>query len=137
MGNDDSYKTTGVGSIKLKNHDRSTRVLIGVWYVQKLKKNLVSLGALESKGFTMSMRNGIIKVTSSSLVVMKGTRRINLYYYNGSTVIGSVAAVSKKDEDSKITRLWHMRLGHTCEKALSSLMNQGLLKGAKTYMLDF
>ena len=109
--NDDAYRTTRVGSIKLKNHDGSTRVLTDVWYVLKMKKNLISLGALERKGFIVSMRDGIVKVISGSLVVMKGTRRNNLYYYNGSTVIGSTATVFEKDEDSKITRLWHIHLG--------------------------
>ena len=36
---------------------------------------------------------------------MNGTRRNNLYYYNGSTVIGVVAMVSGSGEDSKIQRL--------------------------------
>ena len=119
MGNDESCKTAGVGSIRLKNHDGSTRVLTDVRYVPKLKKNLISLGALESKGFAMTIRDGILKVTSGSLVVMKGTRRNNLYYYNGSTVIGSVAAVSEDNKASEITRLWHMRLGHAGGKKLS------------------
>ncbi|PON32180.1 hypothetical protein PanWU01x14_363580 [Parasponia andersonii] len=116
MGNDESCKTPGVGSIRLKNHDGSTRVLIDVRYVPKLKKNLISLGALESKGFTMTIRDGILKDTSGSLVVMKGTRRNNLYYYNSSTVIGSLAVVSEDDKASEITRLWYMRLGHVGEK---------------------
>ena len=39
-------------------------------------------------------------------------RRSNLYYYNGSIVIGIVATVSGCDEDSVITSLWHRRLGY-------------------------
>ena len=38
---------------------------------------------------------------------------------------------------SEMLKLWHMRLGHAGEKALLSLVNQGLLKGAKTCKLDF
>ncbi|PON45664.1 Zinc finger, CCHC-type, partial [Parasponia andersonii] len=49
MGNDESCKTTGVGSIRLKNHDGSTRVLTDIRYVLKLKKIFISLGALKSK----------------------------------------------------------------------------------------
>ena len=45
IGNDDVCRTIGVGSIKLKNHVRLTRVLIDAWYEPKLKRNLISLGA--------------------------------------------------------------------------------------------
>ena len=46
-----------------------------------------------------------------ALLVMKGTRKNNLYYYNGSIVIRVVAMVSGSDEDLDITSLWHRRLG--------------------------
>ena len=39
-------------------------------------------------------------------------RRNNLYYYNGSIVIGIMATVSGSDEDPVITSLWHRRLGY-------------------------
>ena len=38
---------------------------------------------------------------------MKGIRRNNMYYYNGSTVLGVVATVSGTDENLEITSLWH------------------------------
>ena len=59
----------------------------------------------------MIIQNEILNVISDALLVMKDTRRNNLYYYNGSTVIGVVTKVSDNDEDSKITSLWHRHLG--------------------------
>ena len=53
----------------------------------------------------------------------------------GSTVTGKVATSTDTDDDS--TRLWHMRLRHTGKKSLQALVNQGLLKGARTCKLDF
>ena len=46
MGSDDVSYITGMGSIQLRNHDGSIRVMTYVRYVPKLKKNLISLGAL-------------------------------------------------------------------------------------------
>ncbi|KAH9723898.1 naringenin,2-oxoglutarate 3-dioxygenase [Citrus sinensis] len=40
-----------------------------------------------------------------------------LVLFQGSTIIGSTSTVSRKDADSAATKLWHMRLGHTDEKA--------------------
>ena len=96
MGNDNACKTVGIGSIQLKNKDGSTRVLTDVQDVPSLKKNLISLGALESNGSVVTMRDGVLKVTSGALVILKGIRKNNLYYYQGSTVIGAVAAVSRQ-----------------------------------------
>ena len=127
----------GIGSISLKNHDASTRVLTDVRYIPKLEKNLISLGTLESKGFTIILQNGILKVVSGALVVMKGIRRNNLYLYQGSPAVGTAAAVSEVDKVAEMSRLWHMRLGHAGEKSLQTLVMQGLLKGAKTFKLDF
>ena len=127
-------KIAGIGSISLKNHDGSTRVLTDVRCIPKLEKNLISLGTLESKGFSIIMQNVILKVVSGALVVMKGIRRNNLYLYQGSTALRTAAAVSEADKVAGMSRLWHMRLGHAGEKYLQTL---GLLKGAKTCKLDF
>ena len=97
IANNAPLVTYGVGSVHLKNHDGSTRVLTDVRYVPNLKKNLISLGALESKGLVVTMRDGILKATSGALVMMKGTRRNNLYYYEGSTVIGTAATAASSN----------------------------------------
>ena len=70
-------------------------------------------------------------------MVMKGIRRNNLYLYQGSTAVGTAAAVTEADKVAEMSRLWHMRLGHAGEKSLLTLAMQGLLKGAKTCKLDF
>ncbi|KAG8480295.1 hypothetical protein CXB51_024758 [Gossypium anomalum] len=136
MGNDNACKTVGIGSIQLKNQDGSTRVLTDVRYVPNLKKNLISLGALESKGSVVTMRDGALKVTSGALVILKGIRKNNLYYYQDSTVIRAVAAASDNKELDSM-QLWHMKLGHASEKSLKILAKQGLLKGAKACILKF
>ena len=138
MGNDNPCKIVGIGSIKLRNHDRSTRILRDVRYVPKLKKNLISLGDLESKGLVVTMRDGIFKATSGALVMLKGARKNNLYYYQGSTVVGTVpTTTSSTKKDAEATKLWHMRLGHAGEKSLQILTKQGLLKGTKACKLEF
>ena len=59
----------------------------------------------------MIIQDGVLNVISGALLVMKGTRRNNLYYYNGSTMIRVVATDFGSDEDLEITSLWHGRLG--------------------------
>ena len=78
-----------------------------------------------------------LKVVAGALTVMKGTRRNNLYYFQGSTFIGSTSTVCRRDVDSETTKLWHMRLGHVGEKVLQTLVKQVLLKGVNSCKLEF
>ena len=70
-------------------------------------------------------------------MVMKGIRRNNMYLYQGSTSVGTIATVSEVDKVAEMSRLWHMRHRHAGEKSLQTLAMQRLLKGAKTCKLDF
>ena len=78
MGSGDASYITWMGLIRLRNHDGSIRVLTNVWYVSKLKKNIISLGALETKDLGVIIRDGVLNVISNALLVMKGIIRNNL-----------------------------------------------------------
>ena len=134
IGNDHACEKKGVGVVKLKLHNGTTRELTNVWYIPNLKKNLIFLGALESNGFQVSIESIVLRVTRGALVVMKGLRRNHLYYLQGKTVVGGIATV---ETTCDTTKLWHMRLGHAGEKSMQGLVKQRLLKGAKTCKLDF
>jgi len=66
------------------------RELKEVRYVPQLKRNLVSVGTLKALGFVVSIRDGVLKMTKGSMVVMKGVPWRNLYYLKGCTVTGQV-----------------------------------------------
>jgi len=110
----------GIGTLQIKMFDGIVRELKEVRYVSQLKRNLISVGALETLGLELSIKDGVLKMTKSSMVVLKGVRRNNLYYLKGSTVTGQVATSTDSDDDS--TRLWHMRLGHAGEKSLQAFV---------------
>ena len=50
------------------------------------ERNLIPVGVLETLGLEVSIRDGVLKMTKGSMVVMKGVRRNNLYYLKGSTI---------------------------------------------------
>jgi len=94
--------------------DGVIRDLTDVRYVPQMKKNIISVGAVESKDLKLTLENGILKIAKGSMIVMKGARDRNLYYLKGSTVTSALAASVDSDDDT--TKLWHMRLGHAGEK---------------------
>jgi len=70
------------------------RELKDVMYVPQLKKNLISVGALETQGLRETLGEGILKMFSSSLVVLKGIQHNNLSYLKGSTVSENLATTN-------------------------------------------
>ena len=48
------------------------RELKNVRYAPQLKRNLISVGALEALGLEVSIRDGVHKMTKGSMVVLKG-----------------------------------------------------------------
>ena len=80
-------------------------------------KNIISVGAVDSKRLKTTLDNGILKVTKGSMVVMKGIRNRNLYYL-GSTVTDSLTASMVSNEDA--TQLRHMRLDHASAKFIQT-----------------
>ena len=79
------------------------RELKDVRYVPHLKKNLISVGALEAHGLRRTFGEGVFKMPSASLLVMKGIRRNNLYYLKGSAVTENLSASEHSKGD--FTRL--------------------------------
>ncbi|KAG8488067.1 hypothetical protein CXB51_018276 [Gossypium anomalum] len=137
MGNNASCKIAGVGTIKVKMFDGVVRTLSDVRYVPELKRNLISLSTLDSKGYRYTAESGVLKISKGSLVVMKGQRKTaKLYVLQGSTVTGDAAVASSSLSDD-ITKLWHMRLGHMSENGMVELSKRGPLDGQGICKLNF
>ena len=79
MGNNVACKTFGIRIVKIKMYDGIVRTLAEVRHVPDMKKNLVSLGALDSDGCKFSAEGGVMKVVKGALVLMRGNRVGNLY----------------------------------------------------------
>ena len=99
MGDDHPCIMEGVGTIQIRMFDGMIRELKEVWYVPQLKRNLISIRALETLGLVVSIKEGVLKMTKGS-VVLKAVRRNNLYYLKGSTITGQVATFIDSDGDS-------------------------------------
>ena len=102
-------------------------------YVPQLKRNLISVGALEALGLVISVRDGVLKMIKGLMVVMKGVRGDNLYYLKGSTVTRQVETSSSSDDGC--TKIGQVKVGHEGEKSLQAPAKKGSLEGAATYNL--
>ncbi|KAH9657504.1 hypothetical protein KPL70_023101 [Citrus sinensis] len=87
MENDQPCRTMGIGAIRFKVFDGMVRELKKVRFVPALKKNLISVGALEAKGYKVTIEDGTMKFTHGVMVILQGVRRHNLYYLKGGKKI--------------------------------------------------
>ena len=60
MDNDASCRVTRMGNIKVKMFDDVIRMLCDVRHVPDLRKNMISLGTLDSNGFNYKYANGVM-----------------------------------------------------------------------------
>ncbi|KAK2968032.1 hypothetical protein RJ640_003766 [Escallonia rubra] len=106
------------GTIKIKMFDGIVRTLGDVRYIPDLKKNLISLGTLDSIDCSISIKGGVMKVSKGAMVIMKGQKIGNLYKLIGNTVIGGASVSTHVGSSNDNSELWHKRLGHLSEGAL-------------------
>ena len=71
MGDDHALEIVGISTIKIKMFDGMVRTIQEVRHVKGLKKNLLSLGQIDSLGCKTHVENGIMKIVRGALVVMK------------------------------------------------------------------
>lgn len=142
IGDNTPCKIVGLGTIRFKMHNAVIRTLTNVRHVPGLKRNLISLGALDNLDCRTLVGSGILQVVKGSKVVIKGRRQRSLYVMDGTLVCDSVAAVdssgsSADTSEIDVGKLWHIRLAHMSEKGLSILSKRGLLDGQAVDKIDF
>ena len=119
LGEDSKHTVKGVGEASLQLDSSNHISIKDVLFVQGLKKNLLSISALEDKGFRVAFMDGQVliwpKNSNIDKVIMIGVREGGLYKLKGqqkqARVHNSVSS----------TELWHQGLAHINYRALPVL----------------
>ena len=92
MGNNASCKLAGIQTIRIRMFDGVVRTLREVKHFLYLKRNLIFVSTLNSKGYKYTSEGGVLKISTGALVVMQGHQKTTmLYVLQGSTVTGDAA----------------------------------------------
>ncbi|KAK8914556.1 hypothetical protein KSP39_PZI024197 [Platanthera zijinensis] len=97
LGDDSACKVTGIGTVNLRTHDGAMRRLDQVHLVPKLRRNLISLGRLDSSGCSFAARDGVLTVRRGRTVLMRALQHGSLYRLLGTTMRGGVPMISAAD----------------------------------------
>ena len=118
----------GIGDIAIKMKDGRNALIEKVLLVPGMKCNLLSIGQLIKKGFSVTMQGNILNLydKQENLVLMSKLTKSRTFLCNIQNA-RDVCMSAATGEDSNW--LWHMRCGHLNFRSLSYLSTKNLVSG--------
>ena len=122
-----SIAAEGIGRVMIKRKDGKPAFVNDVLYVPSMKNNLLNLGQLVEKGFSVNMRGNFIEVFDSKLrsVIKVPLSKNRTFKVNLSATKVQCLSSSVNDE----RWMWHYRYGHLNIKSLNQLAAKKMVIG--------
>jgi hypothetical protein len=73
-----------IGTVRFLMWDGMIRTVIDVRYVPSVRRSLVSLSELDSRGYEIRIRGGSIEVVRGDIVIIQDTRRCGIFEMVGT-----------------------------------------------------
>ncbi|WVZ49529.1 hypothetical protein U9M48_000877 [Paspalum notatum var. saurae] len=119
FGDGSVVEIVGTGSVMLQTQNQGQKVLSEVYFIPKLKSNIVSLGQLEEGGCKVVLENGYCSVFDAErMLIARAPRVQNRLYLLQAQVTAPVCLMAKIEDQAW---LWHARYGHLNFRALREL----------------
>jgi hypothetical protein len=110
FGDGSAVEIVGRGSVLLQCHTGEHRILTNVYYIPRLKNNIISLGQLDENGCKYSAEDGVMTLLDRQRNVLARVKRSkNRMYILNIQHTEPVCLLSHAKEQSW---LWHMHFGH-------------------------
>jgi transposase InsO family protein len=125
FGDGNTVEICGRGSVLMQCHTGEHRVLTDVYFIPRLKSNIISLGQLDEIGCNYSGGDGVLTVWDKQRrILAKVNKTKNRMYILNLQPTEPVCLLAHAKEQSW---LWHMRFGHVNFRALRSLAAEGMV----------
>jgi hypothetical protein len=117
----------GIGNVAIRREDGTKVIVSDVLYVPQMKSNLLSLGQLLEKGYSMNMNGNYMEVfDSKKKVVLKVSMSRNRTFKVGVNSIDQKCLIAQEDD---IMWKWHKRMGHLNFNSLKMLQKKNMVVG--------
>jgi len=93
MGNNDTSKVIGIGTVCLKTSNGTKLILKNVRHAPDIRLHLISTSVLDDDGYFNTFGGAQWKLTKGSLVVTRGMKFSGLYWLKASILFNDVNVV--------------------------------------------
>ncbi|XP_019465426.1 PREDICTED: uncharacterized protein LOC109363629 [Lupinus angustifolius] len=115
----------GIGKVMMQRKNGKKVCIFNVFYVPKMRSNLISLGKLLEKGYTMEMKDDMLKVfDKNKLNILKAPLSANRTFKIGIQITDQKCLQSTIENN---TWLCHKRYGHLNFMSLDLLEKGGIV----------
>jgi hypothetical protein len=128
LANSSKVAAQGTGNIVVRGNNGVKVIIRDVFYVPEMNCNLLSIGQLAEKGFSVAIEGDSLKLFDSEKdLVLKSTLSQNRTYKWSMTSDKMMCMTANISED--VDELWHKRYGHLNFRSLSDLNSKNLVHG--------
>jgi hypothetical protein len=129
LGDDNIVTAVGVGTLTFDRGPKPPLKVSDVLYVPGMKKNLISVSALEDRGYDVLFRRGQVLIyprgTPASSAREIGVRHAKVYKFSFQPLMALSSSTRDRTDNrsssSELCEIWHRRMGHMYHGALSTL----------------
>lgn len=118
----------GIGNIVIRGNDGKRVIIEKVLYVPEMNCNLMSIGQLVEKGFSVTMDGDSLKLFDAEKNLVLKSNLSNNRTYKCSISSDKMMCMSGVTSE-ETEALWHMRYGHLNFRSLSELNSKDLVYG--------
>ena len=113
--------------LSLRGSHWEHRILTGVYYIPRLRNNIISVGKLDENGRKVDIENGVMTIFDNLRNVLARVNRTrNRLYILNLDQSQPKCWLAKSDDDSW---LWHARFGHVNFYALKKMSKMEMVSG--------
>ena len=127
FGDASKVEVKGCGKVQFRCKNGSVGTVENVYYIPEMRSNILSIGQLLEKGFTVYMKDMTLhlKDKRGRAIARVEMGQNRMFKLNLRRVSERCLQVDKKDE----AWLWHMRFGHLGYSGLKDLVNKQSVQG--------
>jgi hypothetical protein len=117
----------GRGTVVFKCKNGDHRSLDAVYFILKLRKNIVSIGRLDARGYDAHIWGGVFTLRDPEGLLLAKVYRDNSYLYVLKLNIASPVCLAASGGETAWR--WHARFGHLNFQALWRLAQANMVRG--------
>eukprot|EP00253_Pinus_taeda_P020875 PITA_20875 len=125
LGDDRVVIAVGVGTLTFQRESKPPLKVSDVLYVPGMRKNLISVSALEVRGYEVLFRGGHVLMyprgTPANSARVISVRHAKVYKFAFQSLLALSNSTDNRASISELCEIWHHRMGHMYHGALRTL----------------